>query len=68
MNIKKIPMNEQKMLELNKLREYNMFKFYNTSLKTPYSFICQNVKISLSKVLRVQMDLWEAESALCLEG
>lgn len=31
------------MLELNQLREYSLFKFYNTSLKTPYSFICQNV-------------------------
>ena len=47
MNIKKRIMNEKEILELNKVREYSLFKFYNTSLKTPYSFICQNVLLFL---------------------
>ena len=49
MNLKKTLMTEKEMLELNSLRQYNLFKFYNTSLKTPYSFICQNVHFYLFK-------------------
>ncbi len=45
MSITKISLSEKSLNELNKLREYNLFKFYNTSLKTPYSFICQNVTL-----------------------
>ncbi len=44
MNVKKKIMTEKELLQLNKVREYSLFKFYNTSLKSPYSFICQNVK------------------------
>lgn len=41
-NVKKKSLTEEELLNLNKIREYSLFKFYNTSLKTPYSFICQN--------------------------
>lgn len=43
MNIKNKVFSEAEMNEFNDLREYSLFKFYNTSLKTPFSFICQNV-------------------------
>ena len=43
MNVKRKVFSEKEMTSINKLREYSLFKFYNTSLKTPYSFICQNV-------------------------
>ena len=45
MNVNKKIMTEKELLELNKIREYSLFKFYNTSLKSPYSFICQNVVV-----------------------
>lgn len=45
MNVKKKSLTEAELVRLNKIREYSLFKFYNTSLKTPYSFICQNVVI-----------------------
>lgn len=51
MNVNKKIMTEKELLELNKIREYSLFKFYNTSLKSPYSFICQNVIIILIKFL-----------------
>lgn len=46
MNVKKKQLTEKELQELNQKREYSLFKFYNTSLKTPYSFICQNVNIA----------------------
>lgn len=50
-NVKKKSLTEEELLNLNKIREYSLFKFYNTSLKTPYSFICQNVLPSLFSFL-----------------
>lgn len=49
MNVKKKSLTESELVKLNKVREYSLFKFYNTSLKTPYSFICQNVLKSLTQ-------------------
>jgi hypothetical protein len=43
MNVKSKNLSEVELVGLNKVREYSLLKFYNTSLKTPYSFICQNV-------------------------
>ncbi len=50
-NVKKKSLTEEELLNLNKIREYSLFKFYNTSLKTPYSFICQNVLLFLFSFL-----------------
>lgn len=57
MNIRQLSLGQSTMQEMNGLREYNLFKFYNTSLKTPYSFICQNVLVVVCVVLWVQVDL-----------
>lgn len=45
MMIKDKSLTEKELVGLNKIREYSLFNFYNTSLKTPYSFITQNVTL-----------------------
>ena len=64
MNVKRKVLSEKEMEGLNKIREYSLFKFYNTSLKTPYSFICQNVTFLKNIVFGFQVNLYQSFGAM----